>query len=307
VAILNGGVLVCGVFPEATVRTIYGENPDVLIAASFNERNSRAEPAAGGYRVNGRWPFVSGCTHADWLHLGCTLTVNGEPQLDAAGRPRVRRVLLHRDQVEILDTWHVGGLRGTGSHDVVVRDVVVSEEYSVPVPAPPTRPGTLWSFPPTSQLGLNFVSVGLGLARTAIETVKDLAGAKRPHRATGLLRERVPVQVDIARAEVLLESARGYLHGRVAAIWEATERGEAVSLEQRALLRAAVVNAAESAARVVDLMYTAGGATSVYETCPLERCFRDVHTLTQQIMLSPQHWESAGRVLLGLEPGSVPL
>lgn len=306
VAIGNSGHL-CGALPAATVRAVFGPDPDVMSASSFNERNGRATPVAGGYRVSGGWTFVSGCMHAAWLFFGCTVMDGDQPLRDSSGRVTVRRVLVPRDRVEIVDTWRVGGLRGTGSHDVRVEDLFVPEEYASAVPSPPSRSGTLWSFPPTSWLGLNFVMVGLGVARTAIETVKEMAGAKRPHRATGLLRERVMVQADVARAEVLLETARLYLLRSVESVWERTAHGEATPIEQRALLRAAVVHAAESAARVVDLMYTAGGGTSIYEHCPLERCFRDVHTVTQQIMLQPQHWESVGRVLLGLEPGPVPI
>lgn len=306
VAILNGG-LVCGAVPDRTARAIFGAGPDVCIPGSFNERNGRAQPVQGGYHVSGRWTFVSGCRHADWLQFACTIVDGDAPRLDTNGRMVVRRVLVPRVSVEIVDTWHVGGLRGTGSNDVVVADVFVPEDFTIALPIRPTRTDPLWSFPPYSTLGLGFVAVTLGIARTAIETVKDLAGAKRPHRATGLLRERAMVQVDIARAEVLLEAARAYLYGQLSAVWQSTERGDTVGIEQRAMLRAAVVHAAESAARVVDLMYTAAGGSSIYENCPLERCFRDVHTATQQIMLQPQHWESVGRVLLGLEPGPVPL
>jgi hypothetical protein len=92
----------------------------------------------------------------------------------------------------------------------------------------------------------------------------------------------------------------------VGAVWDDAEHGRATSIEQRALLRGAVVHAAETSARVVDLMYNAGGATSIYEACLLERCFRDVHAVTQQVMLAPQQWETAGRVLLGMDPGPIP-
>lgn len=120
-----------------------------------------------------------------------------------------------------------------------------------------------------------------------------------------LLRERATVQVDMARAENLVRSSRAYLHETVASFWRQAEAGVTPTLQERALLRGAVVHASESAAQAVDLMYNAGGATSLFETCHLERCFRDIHALTQQITVASHNLETVGRVLLGLDADEV--
>jgi alkylation response protein AidB-like acyl-CoA dehydrogenase len=304
-AVCNAGIL-CGTLSAAAARTLFGEAPDVLTAGSFNPRGGRAVPVPGGYRVSGRWTFVSGCRHAHWLNLGCIVYDGETARRDAQGAVVTRRVLVPTARATILDTWHVGGLRGTGSNDLLLEDVFVPEELAADLAAPPVRSGALWSFPPSSSLGLGFVAVGLGIARSAIDTLTELAGAKRPLATPVLLRERPGVPSDVARAETMLRAARMYLHGMVRAVWEDAEAGRETSMEQRALLRAAVVHAAETSARVVDLMYNAGGASSIYEACLLERCFRDVHAVTQQVMLAPQQWETAGRVLLGMGPGPIP-
>ena len=305
IAVGNAGLL-CGTLSEAVARTLFGASPDVLLAGSFNPRGGRAVRVAGGYRVSGRWTFVSGCRHAQWLDLGCILHEGGSPRRDAHGAVETRRVLVPAERATILDTWHVGGLRGTGSHDLLLDDIFVPEELAADLGAPPLRSGALWSFPPSSSLGLGFVAVGLGIARSAIGTLTELAGVKQPRATPGLLRERAGVPTDLARAETMLRSARAYLHAMVRSLWVDAERGRETPVEERALLRAAVVHAAETSARVVDLMYNAGGASSIYESCLLERCFRDVHTVTQQVMLAPQQWETAGRVLLGMDPGPMP-
>ena len=147
--------------------------------------------------------------------------------------------------------------------------------------------------------------VGLGIARNAIDTLKDLAGAKKPTASRDLLRERITVQADVARAEAMLRSARAFLHEMVNSLWSDAEQRRQTPDEDRALLRAAIVNAATTSAQVVDLMYNAGGGTSIHETSPLERCFRDVHAVTQQIMLAPERLEAAGRVLLGMDPAFI--
>jgi alkylation response protein AidB-like acyl-CoA dehydrogenase len=304
-AVCNAGIL-CGTLSDAAARTLFGETADVLTAGSFNPRGGRAVPAPGGYRVSGRWTFVSGCRHAHWLNLGCIVYDGDAPRRDARGVVANRRVLVPAARATILDTWHTGGLRGTGSHDLLLDDVVVPEELATDLTSPPVRPGALWSFPPSSSLGLGFVAVGLGIARSAIDTLTELAGSKYPRATPGLLRERPGVPAEVARAETTLRAARTYLHAMVRTVWDDTDHGRDTSLEQRALLRAAVVHAAETSAKVVDLMYNTGGASSIYEACLLERCFRDVHAVTQQVMLAPQQWETAGRVLLGMEPGPIP-
>ncbi len=302
VQVLNGGAY-SGVVEKAAADTLFGATPDVRFGASFNAGQGRAVIAPGGYRVSGRWRFVSGCHHADWLVLGSLVVDPEVPPEELRSRPPVfRRVFMRAKDAQILDTWHVSGMRGTGSHDVRAQDVFIPSELTYDPATPATRSGTLFSFPAGSMLGLGFSSVGLGIARTAIETLNELAGGKRPTGSRDLLRERTTVQVDLARAEAMLGSSRSYLHQVVGEMWANTEAGREISLHERAVLRGAVVHAAETSAKVVDLMYNAGGATSIFETCLLERCFRDVHAVTQQITMSPENLATVGRVYLGLEP-----
>lgn len=303
---INNGFHV-GLLPHDAVSAVYGENPDAAIAGSFPPKHGRALVVDGGYRLSGRWTYVSGCMHSDWLYLGAMLVDGETAVVDAHGTPQTRRLLIRRADADILDTWHVGGLRGTGSHDVAVTDVFVPERFSRPIPSAPTPwPGALWTFPDTSFLGLGFCSVALGLARAAIDALTELAGAKTPYRSASLLRERVTAQIEVARAEAMLRSARLFLFEMVEQVRVAALGGEA-TLESRAMLRAAVVHAATTSAQVVDMMYTQGGATSIHESSPLERCFRDVHAVTPQVMVAPPYWETVGRVLLGLDPGPSPL
>ncbi len=144
----------------------------------------------------------------------------------------------------------------------------------------------------------------MGIARHAIEALLELAQAKTPTGQTSLLRERAAVQADVARAEALVRAARAFLFQTIDEVWADVAAGRGATLEQRALLRLAAVDGAHKAAQAVDLMYNAGGATSIYETSPLERCFRDVHVVTAHIIVQPPVYELAGRVLLGLPPGT---
>jgi alkylation response protein AidB-like acyl-CoA dehydrogenase len=107
----------------------------------------------------------------------------------------------------------------------------------------------------------------------------------------------------VARAEATLESARAYRDRVIEDAWRAVAAGESLTMEQRARIRLAGTNAVESSCRAVDLMYGAGGTTSIEESNALSRCFRDVHVVSQSINVTTRNYEYAGRVFLGLEPG----
>src|SRR6266446_169016 len=112
--------------PEAA-QTIHAD-PDVVTANSTRS-SGQAQVVAGGYRVSGRWSMVSGCELAAWMVLLCIVRENGQPRLTPGGALETRFMILPSTACEIIDTWTVGGLRGTGSHDVVVRDVFVPTDY----------------------------------------------------------------------------------------------------------------------------------------------------------------------------------
>jgi len=227
--------------------------------------------------------------------------IPGRPQADAA-EPSTAR-----DQVRILDTWHTGGLRGTGSHDFEVSDAFVPEGRSVLLGAKPRCAGPLYRFPVFGLLALGVCAVTLGISRRALDELVALAGAKLPSGSSRNLASRPVVQRQVGEAEAALRSARAYVYGAVDAAWQIASRGESLPLETRADLRLAAVNAAWSAARAVDLAYHAAGGTSVYDASPLSRCFRDIHVATQHIMVAQPIFEVVGRVTLGLptERGSL--
>jgi alkylation response protein AidB-like acyl-CoA dehydrogenase len=214
-------------------------------------------------------------------------------------------MLFPRTEASILDTWYVGGLRGTGSHDIAVDGLFVPEARSFPLlSSRPREAGTLYRFPLSTLLAVALAPVATGIARAAIDALAQLATEKTPAGTQHLLRERPMVQVDVARAEALLRAARSFLYEAAAEAWEAAASEGELPPRQRALLRLAASHASLTAAQAVDLMQGAAGGTAIYASSPLERCFRDIHTLTQHAMLSQASYEPAGRMLLGLDPGN---
>jgi indole-3-acetate monooxygenase len=288
--------------PEAA-RTIHA-NPDVITANS-TRASGRAQVVPGGYRVNGRWSLVSGCELGTWMVLLCVVHEDGKPRLTQAGAPQTRFMLLPSEACAIIDTWTVGGLRGTGSHDVAVNDVFVPDTYGSGLTDPHVLPEPRYRIPPFSRVIPGLGAMALGIARTAIETFTEIAGAKTPERTTQMLRDNHGAQVRVSQAESLVRSARLFLLDTLDRLWSPLIATGEVTMVARAHVRLAASHAVTSAVQAVDLLYIGAGASALYTSCPLERAFRDVHAITQHIGVNPRVMETTGRVLFGLEPDTL--
>lgn len=279
-------------------------DPNLVISGALNPVGV-ATPVPGGYRVTGQWPFASGCHNAHYFWGQCQVRdKDGNPP--RADTPQLREALLSRDEFEILDTWHVSGMRGSGSHDVVAKDVFVPDERMTAVFYDRTQEeGTLFKLPPFTRLAYNKVGVSTGIARAAIDHFVNLASTHR-RRASGVaLQERSDVQLAVAEAETRLRSARAFVLDAVGQAWDTTAAGREVTSEQRALVHLACSNAASQSIRAVDLVCEVAGTAAIFESGPLERCQRDVRVVPHHITVSPQWNASAGKVLLGMPSGSL--
>jgi alkylation response protein AidB-like acyl-CoA dehydrogenase len=145
-------------------------------------------------------------------------------------------------------------------------------------------------------------AVALGIAQGALDTCMDLAQTQHPAGTTTLLRERPMFHFRLAEAVALVRSARAWLHAAVQQAWEALQARGQVAFEARADILLAAANATRSAAAAVDIVYTAAGASANYRRSPLQRALRDIHAATQHMGTALQQFESAGRMLLGLQP-----
>lgn len=303
IGIENMGVL-GAVYPKSFTEPMYAD-PELIIAGSLNPLG-RATRVDGGYRVSGQWPFASGIHNAHFFWSQSVLhDANGDRQTGDDGRVVLCESMVPIADVEIVDTWQVAGLRGSGSHDALLDDVFVPESHMSRVQEQiPVEPGTLYRLPIYTRLAYNKVGVATGIARAAIRQFEDLAGAKQPRGSTRLLRERVDAQRAVAEAERLVGAARSYVFDTVSALWDTVAAGSRPSTRQKALVQLACSGAASDAVRAVELLHAAAGASVNFLSSPLGRSFRDVQVVRQHVMVSPQFTEAVGRVLLGLESQS---
>ena len=217
-----------------------------------------------GYRVTGRQGFSTGCRHASWVAAHAQVIENGEVRLDN-GQPEMRYLFVPVAQAELLDTWHVRGMRGTGTHHFAVNDVFVPMERTVlSATAPLQNDGPLYKIPRTLAFASGDAAVALGMSRSCLDAFFDLAGSKTPRAVQGLLRDQSMTQVTVGHAEAALRSGRAFLMEAVSDIWtEATSTG-AVSLERRATLRLATTHGIRLAAQIIESVYSAAGATAAH-------------------------------------------
>lgn len=284
--------------PEVA-RAVWIDTPRSVVA-NTPAPTARAIVVDGGYRVTGRQGFSTGCRHASWIAAHAQVIENGEVRLKD-GNPEARYLLVPVAQVELLDTWHTRGMRGTGTHHFEVKDVFVPAERTfLARGAPLVTNGARYRF----STGLSFAAgdgaVALGLARSCLDAFFELAGAKTPRYTANLLRDQPLIQLTVGQAEAALRSGRAFLMEAVGDLWdEATSTG-AVTLERRVALRLASTHAIRLAAQIVDSLYGASGATAAFEGNLIQRHFQDIHVITQHLQGRLAHYELVGQYSMGL-------
>jgi alkylation response protein AidB-like acyl-CoA dehydrogenase len=284
--------------PEVATE-IYGDPGAVTGGYALPAGQARA--VEGGLVVDGRWSWGSGTSHCTWIGGGCLV-------VDEAGAPAPRPdglvtpfVFFPRAEVELLDTWRVMGLRGSGSTDYAVSGAFVPEGRWVQLGGAPLVDAPLYRLPFLSTLALGVCAVALGLARRAGDELAGLAGTKRPAQSSRTLAERPAVQADVARAEAAWRSAHAFVVEAASQAEEAAAAaGGPLGDDHIHRLRLAATDAAWRSAAAVDACYSAGGGSSIHEASPLQRVFRDVHVVTQHGMVAERTYEPLGRRSLGL-------
>ncbi len=285
--------------PADSARQIF-HDPETLICGVFAP-SGKAQIVDGGFNVSGRWQWGSGSQNARWVLGGCTFSRDGDLLRTRSGAPRNHMLVFAPEQIQFHDTWHVSGLRGSGSLDFEVRDVFVPESRAVGYLIHENPPRPLYQFPQFSLLALGIGAVALGIARGAIDELVALAAGKVRAGSSASLASRPYAQMEVAGAEATLRAARAYYYEAIDAAWAQALRGQPIPVDQRRDMRLATTHAVQAAVRVVDAMYTLAGGSSVYDSSGLQRRFRDVHVATQHIMVAPSTLETVGRLMLGIE------
>jgi len=265
--------------------------------------SAEARPVDGGYRITGRWSFVSGVPHAEWVTLGAKV-------VSADGAPTVPRLfVVPASAVQLHDNWHVAGLKGTGSCDVSLDACFVPEAFTWDrFRTPPYRGGALYRLGQPGFVANEHAAFAVGTARGALDAVMQLAREKRRSFALepSSIEGRPVFQRFVGLADLRLRAARALVLDIYADAWEFASAGEVPPPRIQAAIRAACAHATEVAVDVATEAFRFGGGEAAYDLHPLQRYLRDINVGAQHLMMSTVAYENHGQFALGF-PGADPL
>jgi alkylation response protein AidB-like acyl-CoA dehydrogenase len=299
-----GGCAMAAAYLDLPVaQAIFGNDPRAVVAWGPGPKVKAIE-CDGGYRVTGVWSFNSGGRHATWLGAHSPIyQADGTPKLDADGRQQERTMLVRTEDVQWTDIWNTVGLRGTASDQFELNDFFVRSDHSIirKFDQECRESGPLYRMGSGTCYQVGFAGVACGIARGALDIFIDMARHKVARGSKSTLRDNAVIQSNLAQAEANLRAARSFVLQSMADIWKHLSAGALITVEQRVTIRMAATHAIHKAREAVDFAYTAAGATVIFENHPLERRFRDIHTVTQQLQGQLQHFETVGAWIMGAD------
>jgi alkylation response protein AidB-like acyl-CoA dehydrogenase len=292
----NGCSTTSAYLEEKTRREIFGR-PDSIVAWGPPGSPYEATPVDGGYRITGKWRFMSGSQNATWL--GAHLRVSGTKDL--------KTFLYPKSSATFHDIWHTLGLRGTASNEYSVEDLFIPHDRAIYRDDPRDRrsDAPLYRFTSNQLYSIGYGGVALGLARGTMDAFLTLPREKTRRGAGKPMAENNVVQAHVAKSEASWRSARYFLHAAADEAFSTIEERGEMMLEQRTRLRLASTWAIQSSSEIINTLYHDCGSMAVFEENPFERRFRDIHTVAQQGQGRILHYETVGQVMLGLTPENI--
>jgi indole-3-acetate monooxygenase len=294
----SAGGIFAPLLPRETYDRVYEKGPDTILAGSAQPAGT-AEKEGDHWRINGRWPFASGCDHAEWMIALCKMTDGGQPLLDDREAPMVRGFILPAHDWEIEDTWYVAGLKGTGSHHIKVRNALVPAAHFFDLEqGVPCVPGPLYQTV-LQFLPLFHAAFSTGVAEGALDDLIELASSGHQQQRTARpMRDSEAFQFELGRVSAELRAARAFFEVQVRSHWQ---RALAGTLKDVALLIQGTqtgIWVATGCVRVVDACFALAGGAAVYDTSPLQRRLRDLHVAAQHATVHQRQYAAAGEALL---------
>ncbi|WP_040701161.1 oxidoreductase [Nocardia vinacea] len=288
---------------------MYAASPDLIVAGVLAPSGT-VRKVAGGYRVNGRWPYASASLHADWATNGALLVDDDGQVLDQVG------IAMPRADFQVEDTWYVAGMRATGSNTIVAEDVFVPDthvssllpimtgEYISEHPDAPLYRSAMTSFMNVAVLGPQ-----LGLGRAALELVRTKA-AEKALAYTTITRQADSVAFQMLVAEAAMKIETAHLHAYRAAddIQAHADAGVFPELIARARIRGDVAITLRSINEALNILLDAHGAASFAEVNAMQRIWRDSNVAARHAVTLPHvSMETYGKALLGVPEHITPL
>lgn len=252
-------------------------------------------PATGGYRVSGRWVYGSGIDGADWVVLLAA-------QKNKGGLPEILSCVVPRSDIQVVDNWHVLGMRGSGSSDFLADGLFVPADMTFRFDAPPLRGGAIFRLGLMGYVGHTVPATALGIARRALDEASRIAKEKmRGYGKRAPLAKRGVFQAFVGESDLQLRAARALMLDNGRRIVADAERTGVMQPENEAEVRAAGCYTTRLAVRIVDEAVRYVGGDAIRQGSRLEQALRDVHTAATHFFVSDSSIESHAQFLLGIE------
>ncbi len=284
--------------PEEAQAVIYADGPDQVYAGGLYPLQE-AERVEGGWKVSGRWKFASGCMGADWIGVG----IIGNDAVVKASEglpPEVLMAVAPACEIEIIETWDVMGMQGTGSHDTQVKDRFFADMWTCKRGTPGIFDEPLYRYPPLAYQAQVHAACNLGLARAALDLATEMSGGAKLMPGAPRLASRAYFRTGLAEGEAKLRAARAFYYEMAEKAWDELMAGDEVSLETNNLMRLSASHAARAAADTIQTCYRIVGMAAIAETHRMQRILRDCLVVTQHAALNDLTFEHAGAVLAGM-------
>ncbi len=297
-----------GGMDETLAKEIYLDNPRVVMCGGGGavvEPPRAEEQPDGSFKVWGAIAFVSGVHNAEWCFMPAPIVKDGEPVLDDAGNPKFKLWMMNKSEYEILDTWDVAGMRGSGSHTVRANGAVVPAKHAGVdlFVLPPKHDNPVYRVPVPLRLSYNKSATSLGVAKGAIQAFSDLAQNKIPALSSSSLANRPIAQHRMGECVAKYEAARAYMFDTLGAVEDELNAGAPVpGPETTKNARLACVFAANACMEVVDTLHNTAGTTGAFMANPLERKLRDARMSASHRWVSHSLYPEIGKSYLGLDP-----
>lgn len=275
--------------------------PDSVMAAGFPAGPTRATAVDGGFVVSGEWAFASGCLHSNWFDARAMVWRDGAEERARSGMMGLHSLVVPRSEVEIVESWDVQGMRGTGSHRYRVSDVFVPASRAMPLQgADRSASEPTYRVPSMSLAHIAFASLALGGAAAALDDFRELAMEKKAAMSREALRDMASTHHILGRGHARVRASLAYRDQACANMWAEAVEGS-VSADAKADVRLAATAGIDAAVEVIDSVYRHAGTSGIFTHTPLHRRFQDIHVMAQQLFGRPVLYENVGRFMLGLE------